>query len=143
MFEGNIASYSRVVNSTEQLQAMEELNALTSVLDEIRADIDEDKVRQAAARSAEADERDKRKRLAAENAKAQKEALLPTMIMDVEAAIANDASLNNLSTSRIRDLLKFFFEPPTPGVSKMKKDELVAAVREKIVAYQQTRRVEA
>ena len=65
------------------------------------------------------------------------------MIMDVEAAIANDASLNNLSTSRIRDLLKFFFEPPMPGVSKMKKDELVAAVREKIVAYQQTRRVDA
>jgi hypothetical protein len=91
----------------------------------------------------EADERDKRKRLAAENTKVQKEALLPTMIMDVEAAIANDASLNNLSTSRMRDLLKFFFELPTPGVLKMKKDELLTAVREKLGTYQQSRRVEA
>ncbi len=65
------------------------------------------------------------------------------MIMDVEAAIANDSSINTLSTAWMRDLLKYFFDQPTPGVSKMKKDELVAAVREKLVTYRQSSRVEA
>ncbi len=63
---------------------------------------------QAAARSAEAEERDKRRRLAAEAAQTLKASLLPTMIEDVEAAVANETSLLNLSISHLKDLLNFF-----------------------------------
>jgi hypothetical protein len=109
MFEGNIASYPRLVNPKEQLQSMEELNALTSVWGEIRADGVQEVAQQAAARSAEAEERDKRRRLAAEAAQTLKASLLPTMIEDVEAAVANETSLLNLSISHLKDLLNFFW----------------------------------
>jgi hypothetical protein len=84
---------------------MDELNALTSVLGEIRAEIDQEMAQRPAARSAKAGERVKRRRLAAEAAQTQKAALLSTMIGDVEAAVANKTSLLNLSISRFKHLL--------------------------------------
>jgi hypothetical protein len=47
-----------------------------------------------------------------------------------------------LSISRLKDLLKFFVEPPTVGLSKMKKDELIAAVKERLLTYTQQSREE-
>jgi hypothetical protein len=43
MFEGNIASYSRLINSKEQLDSMQELNALTSVLGSMRAENEQER----------------------------------------------------------------------------------------------------
>ncbi len=43
MFEGNITSYSWVLNSMEQLESMQELNAFTSIIGSIRADNAQDR----------------------------------------------------------------------------------------------------
>lgn len=43
MFEGNVASYSRVLDSKEQLESVQELNALTSIIGSIRADNAQDR----------------------------------------------------------------------------------------------------
>jgi hypothetical protein len=37
----------------------------------------------------------------------------------------------------LKDLLKFFFEPPTVGFSKMKKDELITVVKEHLLTHMQ------
>jgi hypothetical protein len=43
MFEGNVASYLRVLDSKEQLGSMQELNALTSIIGSIKADNAQDR----------------------------------------------------------------------------------------------------
>ncbi len=63
MFEGNIASYSRLINSKEQLESMQELNALTSVLGSIRAQNDQEKAAPAAVRTVEAQQKEMRKQM--------------------------------------------------------------------------------
>ena len=66
MFEGNIASYSRLINSKEQLDSMQELNALTSVLGSMRAENEHERAARAAVRTAEAQQKEMRKQTAAD-----------------------------------------------------------------------------
>jgi hypothetical protein len=134
-WDGNISSYSRVLNSEEQLSNMKEVNELTAVLGEIRAENEQERESRAKLRAVDAEQREKRKAAAAEAAEHRKANLMPQLIAVAEAACANEAVLVTASAGQLRDLLRFLFEPPTVGVSSMKKDALIAAAKVGLEGY--------
>ncbi len=69
-------------------------------------------------------------------------ALLPVMQQDIDAAMAGISILVTLSVHRLRDILKYYFLPPTPNASKMKKDALLREAHEFIENYKRLREEE-
>jgi hypothetical protein len=64
---------------------------------------------------------------------------MPQLVELAETAIVNKATLQNVGTGRLKDLLRYLFEPPTKGISSMKKPDLIAAVQAHLVTYKQNR----
>jgi len=64
---------------------------------------------------------------------------MPDLVGLAEAAVKDETALNNLSNSRLKDLLRYFFEPQTKGVSSMKREELIESVKNKLIIYTQNR----
>ena len=94
-WDGNISSYSRVLNSKEQLMAMREVNELTAVLGEIRNDNEEDRSKRAAAKASKAEEKGRRKLAAVKVESTRKAELMPQQLVELaETAIVNEATLS-------------------------------------------------
>jgi len=64
---------------------------------------------------------------------------MPDLVGLAEAAVKDETALNNLWNSRLKDLLRYFFEPQTNGVSSMKREELIESVKNKLIIYTQNR----
>jgi hypothetical protein len=137
--DGNITSYSRLLNSSEQLTSMKEMNSLTAIIGEIISMRDQDKSERASAKAFKAQEREKRKQAAIQAEQEQKAALMPDLVGLAEAAVDDKTTLSNLLNSRLKDLLRYLFEPQTKGVSSMKRDKLMESVKNKLIAYKQNR----
>ena len=118
---------------------MQELNALTSIIGSIRADNAQDREAWAAARSASAQEKVRRKQLAAEAFQVQKSALQPKLIAIVDKLASRDTPVQSVWNADLIDLLKYFFDDPPTGLSKLKNPELVAAVEERLETFRATR----
>lgn len=138
-WDGNISSYSRVLNSSEQIANMREVNELTAVLGEIRQENEQEKETRSRARALAAQEKEQRKAAAVEAVQRRKEQLLPQLITVAEAACANVAVLETVSVGQLRDMLRYLFEPPLIGISSMKKDALLAAAKLGLEAYKANR----
>jgi hypothetical protein len=128
-----------VLNSSEQIANMREVNELTAVLGEIRQENEQEKETRSRARALAAQEKEQRKAAAVEVAQRRKEQLLPQLITVAEAACANVAVLETVSVGQLRDMLRYLFEPPLIGISSMKKDALLAAAKLGLEAYKANR----
>ena len=69
----------------------------------------------------------------------RKAALMPDLVGLAEAAVEDETTLSNLSNSRLKDLLRYLFEPQTKGVSSMKRDELMESIKNKLITYKLNR----
>jgi hypothetical protein len=90
----------------------------------MRAENEQERAAQAAVRTAKAQQKELQQQTAADEFEAPRAVLLSVMQQDIDAAMADLSTLVTLSVGRLRDLLKYFFLPPTPNASKMKKDAL-------------------
>jgi hypothetical protein len=118
---------------------MRDLNDLTATIGEMKADNEKDRLSRAAVKASEAEPKKKRQLAAAEQEQIRKEDLMPELIELAENAVEDENTLLQVSSSRLKDLLRYFFESPTKGISSMKKNDLIKAVQESLVRYRQLR----
>jgi hypothetical protein len=137
--DGNITSYLCLLDSSEQLTSMKEMNSLAAIIREIRSERDQDKSECASAKAFEAQESEKRKQAAIQAEQERKAAFMPDLVGLAEAAVDDKTTLSNLLNSRLKDLLRYLFEPQTKGVSSMKRDILMESVKNKLITYKQNR----
>jgi hypothetical protein len=106
-WDGNISSYSRVLNSEEQLNGMREVNEVTAVLGGggIRTENEQEKEVRVRASADNAEQRERRKAAAAEGAETRRASLLPELNTMAEAAISNVSALEQLGIGKLKDLL--------------------------------------
>ena len=69
----------------------------------------------------------------------KKERFLPELSAMVEAAANNEINVDNINNGWLRDLLKNFFEPPMTGLTKLKRADLLDAVKAHVVTYKLAR----
>ena len=61
---------------------------------------------------------------------------MPELVGLAEAADEDETTLTNMiCNSPLKDLLCYFFQPQTKGVSSMKTDKLVVSVKDKPIIY--------
>ena len=54
--------------------------------------------------------------------------LQPSLLATVEKLATNESSVADINNKGLVDLLKYFFDPPTEGLSKMKRQQLMEVV---------------
>jgi hypothetical protein len=135
LMSGNISSYSRLMNNNEQLQKAKEMVDLTAVLGEMRAEKDEENKAKATERKAEEAERATKKVEAAQKESEKKSGLQAHLVVIVETLATRTKIIDSVNIGDLKDLLRYFFEPPLAGLSKMKRADLVAAVEEHLEVY--------
>jgi hypothetical protein len=120
LLSGNIASYSRVLNSEAQLQHVKDMNSLTAILGEISAEQDATKEKKSNERKLAAAEKEKQKAKAQMADLAKKEALMPELAAIVASIDSGSVDvLGNLNVKKLKELLKYFFG--SHGLSTLKK----------------------
>jgi hypothetical protein len=132
---GNVNSYARVMNSQEHLDKATEANGLAAILGEMKADGEEERATRAAEKKTEDAEREKRREAAAQKEQEKRTMLLPSLLVTAEELATRAKIIDAVNIGDLKDLLKYFFEPPLAGLSKMKRAELVAAVEQRVEVY--------
>jgi hypothetical protein len=135
LLSGNIASYSRVLNSEAQLQHLKDMNSLTAILGEISADQDAAKEKKSNEKKLAAAEKEKQKATAQTAELAKKEALMPELAAIVASIDSGSADvLENLNVRKLKELLKYFFG--SHGLSALKKKaDLVEEAKKRYTEY--------
>jgi hypothetical protein len=135
LLSGNIASYSRVLNSEAQLQHVKDMNSLTAVLGEISAEQDAAKEKKSNEKKLAAAEKEKQKAKAQMVELAKKEALMPELAAIVASIDSASVDvLGNLNIKKLKELLKYFFGSHRLSTLK-KKADLVAEAKEWYTEY--------
>jgi hypothetical protein len=134
-FSGNISSYSRVMNNPEHLKRAMEVNEVSMALGELRQEAEDD--RKAAARQKKIgdEQREQRKQQALQLELDKKMQLQPSLLATAEKLATNESSVADINNKGLVDLLKYFFDPPTEGLSKMKRQQLMEVVEERLQIY--------
>jgi hypothetical protein len=124
------------MNNPEHLQMAIEVNEVSLALGELHQEAENEKK-----------EATKKKRLGEEqweqqasqlecNKKAQ---LLPSLHATAEQLAGGSKSVVDINNKGLIELLKYFFDPPTEGLSKLKRPKLVELVEEWLQIYRASR----
>jgi hypothetical protein len=139
MITGNVNSYAKVRNSKEHLNHAIQMNQLASVIGSMKADTDIERAAKAAAKKADDDEKARKREEALEKVHQKKMELQPCLIELAEGLANGSTDLEKITVSKLSELLRYFFEPPIVGLTKMKRPALLAAVQERIEIYKLSR----
>ena len=135
MISGNVASYSRCLNDPSRLQEIQELNAMTAALAEVKANQDSNKrqrAEEAAARTAASEARKRQKEAheavkKAELAPELHELMGPFFAREREATVEE---FSHLKVPQLRNLIKYYYEAEVTGLGTMKHGPLVDKLME-------------
>ncbi len=116
---GNVQSYARVLNGTEQVTKLKEHLELAAALADLQAEKEKEKAEAAAKKKAEAEEREAKKAESIRKEAQAKELLLPGLTDDVDKGMDHVLSLKN---DRLKQILKYFFDEK--GLSSLRKKDL-------------------
>ena len=113
IISGNIASYSRVLNSEAQLKKIREFNEVAASIAMLNAEKDEKKKKRDEEKKQTDTEKEakKTKRIAGEAGK--REELLPDLTADVGKGYDFVKTLKN---ARLKDIIRFYFSESTTGI---------------------------
>jgi acyl-CoA reductase-like NAD-dependent aldehyde dehydrogenase len=128
-----------VCNSKEHLNHAIQMNQLASVIGSMKADTDIERAAKAAAKKADDDEKARKREEALEKVHQKKMELQPCLIELAEGLANGSTDLEKITVSKLSELLRYFFEPPIVGLTKMKRPALLAAVQERIEIYKLSR----
>jgi hypothetical protein len=123
MIEGNIGSYSWILNSPAQLKAIADQNELNAVIAALMTEQEEKKKERKEKKTKEAKEKEQKQDELKAQFAIKKATVMPGLLWE-EIAKGRDhvASLNN---SKLKDILIYFFPTVTKGVKTMNKSKLV------------------
>jgi hypothetical protein len=124
MFEGNVAAYSRVLNSDGRMKRIKDYNQLAAILADMDADIHDDRERKATLKKKNDAEKKKKKADAVEADEKKKQELMPSLSEDVAKGLDH---FKTLTQKRLVLLLRYYYEHPTKQTIK-KLDALNAVV---------------
>ena len=130
MLEGNVASYSRVLNSASQMERIKEMNEVMSIVGEIRGENDRaKKARRSIANKVETQEKERKKVTAIASLEQKKLSILPHITPLIDAAIHNEDTIAMWTNKQLQDMLRYFTDPQPVNVMKLDKERLINAVR--------------
>ncbi len=133
LIEGNISSYSRLLNSEERLAKVREMNDVVAILTEIQAENADKEAKAKAAKAAKAEL--ERKKIERESKNAEKKAvLLPILPPLVGAIRVNEAAITTIANPRIKKILRHFFNHEG-GLSQLARPVLVDALKAHVASY--------
>ena len=139
IISSNVNSYSRLVNSEEQLKNAVEVNGIAALLGEIRADADEERAAKAAKTKANDFEKAQRKNANAAAFTSKKEELQPALAALAEGLVSGALSIDNVKNGDLVNLLKYFFEASINEISKLKREGLMENVLDLLENYKACR----
>ena len=140
MMDGNIGSYSRLLNSTGRMEMLREVNALAAAV----ALISKEKVDERSRTKKVADQKasDKvAKQKAADLAEGAHRSEVMPHLKEMMAQFESGDNFDNViafSATMLKDILKFYFNARLKGMSTMKKSDLVIEVTNQLIALRDT-----
>lgn len=124
---GNVNSYSRVLNNPKQLDMIKEYCDLGATLAEISTERSEKRKENALKRTVEEKSRAAKKAANEVSEQAKREELLPGLQADYAKGLDSILKLKN---ERLRELVKYFFEKQVQGLRTMVRADLILVVQE-------------
>ena len=139
MIDGNIGSYSRLLNSTARMEMIREVNALAATVAGISKDKADERTRVKETADQKAKTREEKQKTTELAEEAQRNEVMPffTGLMQRFETDHGDGNLDGvkaLSANVLRDILKFYFSVRPKGMSTMKKPDLVIEVTTQLIA---------
>ncbi len=136
---GNINSYARVMNNKEHLEKAIEVNDITMALGELRQEAEEEKKAAARKKRLEEEQREKKKQQALQLESEKRAQLRPSLVAKADQLASRALSVADIPNRGLIELLKYFFEPPLEGLSKLKRPQLVVAVEDRLNSFREQR----
>ncbi len=136
---GNYSSYARVMNNKEHLQMAVEVNEVSLALGELRQETENEKKAAAKQRKVDEMQREQRKQQAASLESKKKEDLRPSLLTKADQLASRALSVADIPNRGLVELLRYFFEPPLEGLSKLKRPQLVEAVEDRLNTFREQR----
>ena len=123
MLEGNVASYSRVLNSASQMERIKEMNEVMSIVGEICGENDRAKEARSLAKKVEThqDSKEERKKVVAavKSLEQKKLSILPHITPLIDAAIHNEDTITMWTNKQLQDMLRYFTDPRPVNIMKL------------------------
>jgi hypothetical protein len=136
MIEGNISSYSRILNDPQRLDSMRDLNKLTAAVASVSADKQEQLEKSKGKNKEKTKEKNKKKEEDEAKAAAKKEELLPklTELMKpyVEGIVGFELLGQCSNKVLLQDIVKYYFNASPPKLRSMKKEDLLSFIKQRI-----------
>jgi hypothetical protein len=132
MIDGNIGSYSCLLNVSKCLKSLKDYNELTAMIANVSADADKEKEKQQVVAKQRVIDKVAKKLLDKTKEAAKKKTLMPKLaaIMETVTNDANELASQTLAT--LRDIIRYYFESNPQGLRTMKKDALLVFIVNKL-----------
>ncbi|KAI2510833.1 hypothetical protein MHU86_3619 [Fragilaria crotonensis] len=137
--DGNVGSYSRLLNSSARLEQIKEVNALAAAVAEITRDKEDDRKRKKEATAAQALRKANKKQTVECSEKTRRLEVMGYLIPlmeKFETGEENVSSLNALSGKVLKEILKYYYNIKLKGIASMKKVDLIREVAKYLVVRQ-------
>jgi hypothetical protein len=132
MIDGNIGSYSHLLNDSKHLKLLKDYNELTAMIANVSADAYKEKEKRQVVAKQRATDKEAKKLLDQTKEAAKKKTLMPKLaaIMETVTNDANEHASQTLAT--LRDIIRYYFESNPQGLRTMKKHVLLAFIVNKL-----------
>ena len=125
MIEGNVSSYSRIINDSEQLNQLKEWKKIHATVALIQEEREEKKELAREEKRKKEEEKDRKKKEAVEKLAKERAESIPKLQPHVSKGLDHMKTQTN---DLLREFLKLWFEKPSTGLAKMAKPALVAEI---------------
>ena len=137
--DGNVGSYSRLLNSSSRLQQIKEVNALAAAVAEITRDKeDARKLKKEVTANLALKKADKKQAAECTDETRRLEVVgyLMPLMEKFETGEKTVSSLDALSGKMLKEIIKFYYNVKLKGIATMKKVDLVDEVAKRLVVRQ-------
>ena len=134
--EGNVASYSRLLNDEARLDAIKEMNQLVSAVAEVSADKEKAKQKRKESTAEKELQKDASKNAAEQAEAAKMEERLPQLkeiMACFDTVDADLVSLKGFNCTVLKEIIKYYYQEKPVGLSSWSKQTLVLEVSKRIV----------
>ena len=143
MIDGNVGSYSRVLNSTGRMKMIRDVNALSAAVAVISKEKVDEKTRTKEIAEQKALKKVEKQKATESAEEAQRREMMPylTELMGRFETAAGDNfdGVKALSATVLKDILKLYYGVRLKGMSTMKKTDLVIEVTNRLIALRDER----
>lgn len=137
--DGNVGSYSRLLNSSARLQQIKEVNALAAAVAEITRDKEDARKRKKEATANLALKKADKKQAAEstdETRRLEAVGYLMPLMEKFKTGERTVSSLDALSGKVLKEIIKFYYNVKLKGIATMKKVDLIDEVAKRLVVCQ-------